>query len=194
MNPSIVNFVYIVASVLFILGIKMLGKAETARKGNAISAVGMLIAVVVTLFDRQILDFADAYSWAILGGSLALGVIIGAFVAKKVKMTSMPEMVALLNGFGGLASLLVGWADYYFKAVANSAAVDTFTKIATVAAVVIGGITFTGSVYAWGKLSGKISGRAKVYAGQKLVNGFVALVTLVAAISFSAWPDSNIAY
>ncbi len=194
MNPSIVNFVYIVASVLFIFGIKMLGKAETARKGNAISAVGMLIAVVVTLFDRQILDFADAYSWAILGGSLALGVIIGAFVAKKVKMTSMPEMVALLNGFGGLASLLVGWADYYFKAVANSAAVDTFAKIATVAAVVIGGITFTGSVYAWGKLSGKISGRAKVYAGQKLVNGFVALVTLVVAISFSAWPDSNIAY
>ena len=93
MSPAIINFVYIVASVLFIIGIKMLGKAETARKGNVISAVGMLIAIVVTLFDRQILDAADPKAWAILAGTLILGTVIGAVIAKKVKMTAMPEMV-----------------------------------------------------------------------------------------------------
>lgn len=196
MSPAIINFVYIVASVLFIIGIKMLGKAETARKGNVISAVGMLIAIVVTLFDRQILDAADPKAWAILAGTLILGTVIGAVIAKKVKMTAMPEMVALLNGFGGLASLLVGFEDFYFKAIANTGfqSIDLFTKASTVAAIIIGGVTFTGSVYAWGKLSGKISGKAKVYVGQKFVNGLVAVLTVVSAIAFSMYPECNIAY
>ena len=184
---AIVNFVYIVSSVLFILGIKMLGKADTARRGNTISALGMLLAVVVTLFDKQILDSADATSWGLLFGGLVFGTIVGVVAAKKVKMTSMPEMVALLNGFGGLASLLVGWADYYYNGVAKaegivgsvekavSGGVPTFTKVATILAILIGGITFTGSVYAWGKLSGKISGKAKVFAGQKAVNASIAV-------------------
>ena len=106
MSQSLINFIYIISSVMFIMGIKMLGKAETARKGNFVSAAGMLVAVLVTLFDRKILDAGDPVSWAILAGSLAVGIIIGVVVAKRVKMTSMPEMVALLNGFGGLASLL----------------------------------------------------------------------------------------
>ena len=189
MNPALVNFVYIIASILFILGIKMLGKAETARKGNTISAVGMLIAVVITLFDKKILDCNDPVSWGLLAGGLFVGALVGAVMAKRVKMTSMPEMVALLNGFGGLASLLVAAAEYYFDMVkAEPAMPDTFSKFAIIATILIGGITFTGSLYAWGKLSGKISGKAKVFAGQKAVNALVALFAVAASVVF-VWAD-----
>ena len=179
-----VNFAYIIASVFFILGIKMLGKAETARKGNFVSAAGMLSAVVVTFFDRQILDAADIKSWCILFGTLALGTLVGAVVAKRVKMTSMPEMVALLNGFGGLASLLVGAGDYYYRGLVKAEDVSLFTMGATIAAIVIGGVTFTGSVYAWGKLSGKFSGRAAVYGGQKFVNASIAVLLVAVSACF----------
>ncbi len=204
--PQFVNFTYIISSVLFILGIKMLGKAETARKGNMVSALGMFIAVVVTLFDKEILDAADATSWALLAGSVVVGTLIGIVSAKKVKMTSMPEMVALLNGFGGLASLLVGWADFYYRGVASSQSVagvvqkavegelSTFTKVATVLAVLIGGITFTGSIYAWGKLSGKISGKAKVFVGQKAFNATLAVLMLVASIAFTVVGNADCAH
>ena len=193
MNPVIINLAYIVSSVLFILGIKMLGKAETARKGNAISAVGMAIAVIFTLFDKKILDAGDAVAWAFVGGGLLLGAAIGIIVAKRVKMTSMPEMVALLNGFGGLASLLVAWAEFHFGDIKGTDA-SVFTKISMISAVLIGGITFTGSVYAWGKLSGKISGRAKVFAGQKALNAIIAIFMLASAVAFTAFADSQAAY
>ena len=194
MNPELINISYIVASVLFIFGIKMLGKAETARKGNLISSLGMLIAVVVTLFDRQILDSKDVASWYVLGICLVLGSLIGAVMAKRVKMTSMPEMVALFNGFGGLASLLVGWEDFYYNGFVKGVEISEFTKIATIAAIIIGGITFTGSLYAWGKLTGKLSGRAQVFSGQKLVNGIIAFALLAAGIAFSIIGDVQTAY
>ncbi len=194
MDQVIVNFVYIISSVLFILGIKMLGKAETARKGNTVSAVGMLLAVIITLFDNNVLDSADAMSWVLLFVGLIAGTGIGAVAAKKVQMTSMPEMVALLNGFGGLASLLVGWADYYFNGVALFSSVETFTKIATIFAILIGGITFTGSVYAWGKLSGKISGKAKVFNGQKMVNAAIAGVMILVSLIFVIVENSTVAH
>ena len=188
MNPAFVNFIYIIASILFILGIKMLGKAETARRGNIVSSVGMLIAVVITLFDKKIIDCSDPTSWGLLAGGLAVGAIIGAVVAKKVKMTAMPEMVALLNGFGGLASLLVAAAEYYFDSVKGQMPSD-FSKFAIIATIFIGGVTFTGSVYAWGKLSGKISGKAKVYPGQKTVNAVVAMLTIAASAVFVVLGD-----
>ena len=99
-NKALVNVVYILASVLFIIGLKMLGSPETARKGNLVSAMGMLIAVVVTLLDQSIID----YKWIVVG--LVLGSLVGVIAAMKVKMTAMPEMVAIFNGFGGIASLL----------------------------------------------------------------------------------------
>ena len=98
----IVNLSYILASMLFIFGLKMLGSPETARRGNLISSSGMLLAVIVTLLDQSIVD----YRWII--GGLCIGASIGYLAATRVKMTSMPEMVALFNGFGGIASLLVG--------------------------------------------------------------------------------------
>jgi H+-translocating NAD(P) transhydrogenase subunit beta len=169
MDTSIlINFFYIVSAIFFIYGIKMLGSATTARKGNRVSAVGM----------------------------------IGIVAAKKVEMTSMPELVALFNGFGGLASLFVGWAEFQKVVDAKAgalgalsfASLDSFTASAIFLAVFIGGITFTGSVYAWGKLSGKISGQAKVFGGQKAFNLIITLGVLIAGILYATAPNGDYAF
>lgn len=164
------NLAYIAASILFILGIKMLGNASTAKRGNLISSGGMLLAVLVTVIGQAIKgDFA--WYWILVG--LIVGGAIGLIAAKKVAMTGMPELVALFNGFGGLASLLVGWAE-----VAKGDDLAGFSQGAVIATILIGGITFTGSMIAWAKLSGKMGGAAIVFPGQKAVNGaiFAALL------------------
>ena len=99
----LINLCYTAAAVLFIFGLKFLGSPATARRGNTISALGMLLAVVVTLLDQAIID----YRWILLG--IVIGSVVGTLAARLVAMTAMPEMVALFNGFGGIASLLVGW-------------------------------------------------------------------------------------
>ena len=100
----LIQFAYVVSAALFIFGLKQLGSPATARRGNTISALGMLVAVVAALLDQGIVDF----QWIVLG--FVVGGAIGGAAARMVQMTSMPEMVALFNGFGGMASLLVGWA------------------------------------------------------------------------------------
>jgi H+-translocating NAD(P) transhydrogenase subunit beta len=158
---------YIVASVLFIVGLKMLGRAETARRGNRVSALGMLVAVVATLVAGG-LD----YTWIIVG--IVAGAAIGGIAARRVQMTQMPEMVALFNGSGGLASMLVGSAEYLRQPDAGAV-----TALAVVLTVLIGGVCFTGSVVAFGKLSERISGRPILFRGQQPVNA--ALLALAAA-------------
>ena len=108
----LIDFGYIVASVLFIIGIKMLGRPERARRGNMVSALGMLIAVVSALFECCL-------SFSLVIGGMVVGACIGVIAARKVKMTFMPQMVAILNGFGGLASLLVGWENYHSMPESN---------------------------------------------------------------------------
>jgi NAD(P) transhydrogenase subunit beta len=185
-SAVLVNLSYIVASILFIFGLKMLGHAQTARRGNMVSALGMLMAVIVTLLDRQIIDF----KWITIG--LVTGGLIGVSVARLVKMTAVPELVALFNGFGGLASFLVGWAEYEKILVEgwgpyllrNPAGNQIFTSIVIILATLIGGVTFTGSLYAYLKLSGRVSGRAKVFEGQWLLNIAVATLIVVSGIAF----------
>ncbi len=176
----LIDLAYIVASILFIFGIKMLGNASTARKGNLLSALGMLIAVVATVFYKEVVDYP-----LILAG-LAIGAVIGWIWAMRVQMTGMPELVALFNGFGGLASVLVGWAEFEFGK--NT---DPVTQIAIYSAILIGGVTFTGSFIAYLKLAGKMSGRPTLFAGQKAVNAvlFIALLALgvVYVMTGSAW-------
>ena len=111
MRDVIITVLYMVSAVLFIRGIKLLGKADTARKGNGMSAVGMLIAVVTVLFEKQVMD-AGVKSYLMIAAAVIVGSIIGAVWAKKVEMTGMPQLVALFNGFGGLSSLLVALAQY----------------------------------------------------------------------------------
>ncbi|MEO0509203.1 MAG: NAD(P)(+) transhydrogenase (Re/Si-specific) subunit beta [Verrucomicrobiota bacterium] len=184
------NFAYIAAAILFVFGIKMLGRAETAQRGNMISAIGMLLAIVVTLFKGG-LDYKLVFGGLILGG------VIGAIAAKRIQMTGMPELVALFNGFGGLASLLVGWAEYQrvvAAAPSDSLALPTFTAAVTILAVLIGGITFTGSMYAWGKLSGKLGGAALTFPGQKAFNALLALGIIATGTAFAIDPSSSFGY
>ena len=182
---------YIVSAVLFILGLKMLGNAATAVRGNTLSACGMLLAVVATLLDQQIVT----YQW-IAAGILAGGAI-GAVAAVRVPMTSMPEFVALFNGTGGLASLLVGWAAYhttvgtYMESPRGEIVVPV---LATFLAVLIGGVTFTGSLIAYAKLAEKIDGKPHLFRGQQIVNGLVVLAVLAAGVIFVINPDSESAY
>ncbi len=173
----LINLSYIVASVLFILGIKMLGSADTARKGNLISAIGMLLAVVVTLLESE-LD----YPWIVAG--LLIGGAAGTVWAKRVQMTGMPELVALLNGFGGFASLLVGWAEYARDKDFAASAYPTFTAFAVIFAILVGGVTFTGSLVAYLKLSGKMSGSAMTFTGQKAINAVILVVLIMVSAVF----------
>jgi len=139
---AIQNIIYIVASILFISGIKMLGKEDTAVKGNFLSALAMFIAVSVTV--------VDVVNPMVLIGGIALGAIIGSTIALKVKMTSIPEMVALFNGFGGLATFLIAWSEF------NSIPDNLFQHILVMTTLYIGGVTFTGSLVAYAKLAEKI--------------------------------------
>ena len=162
------NMSYIIASMLFIFGLKQLGSPETAQRGNLISASGMFLAVLVTLINSQIIS----YEW--LAAGLILGVIVGASAASLVKMTSMPELVALFNGFGGIASLLVGSAEYLG---ANSLGLISLTAIFLT--LIIGGVTFSGSLVAYGKLSEILPGRQITFLGQRIVLIAIFLLSLV---------------
>ena len=145
MDISIVqNIVYIISSILFISGIKMLGKEDTAVKGNFLSALAMLVAVLVT--------FIIVTNPLILIAGIGLGAVVGSLIALKVKMTSIPEMVALFNGFGGLATFLIAWSEY-----ASGVNIPIFQYALILITIYIGGVTFSGSLVAYGKLAEKIN-------------------------------------
>ncbi|MDH3454198.1 MAG: NAD(P)(+) transhydrogenase (Re/Si-specific) subunit beta, partial [Desulfuromonadales bacterium] len=172
----LINLAYTLAAVLFILGLKLLGRPATARRGNTISALGMLLAVVVTLLDQSIID----YRWILLG--MGIGAVIGALAARIVAMTAMPEMVALLNGFGGISSLLVGWV-----ALAQPQP-GSFILLTIFLSILIGGVTFTGSLVAWGKLSERISGRPFIFQGQRQINVLILLANFACGVMFVLYP------
>ena len=176
----LINLTYTLAAVLFILGLKFLGHPATARRGNTVSALGMLLAVVVTLLDQSIID----YRWIMLG--IVIGTVIGALAARMVAMTTMPEMVALLNGFGGISSLLVGWV-----ALAQPHP-GGFILLTIFLSILIGGVTFTGSLVAWGKLSERISGRPMVFYGQRLVNIIILLANFACGVMFVLYPGQSL--
>ncbi|MBU0679530.1 MAG: NAD(P)(+) transhydrogenase (Re/Si-specific) subunit beta [Verrucomicrobia bacterium] len=174
---GLIPYGYIIASVLFIYGLKMLSSARTARKGNLISALGMAIAMGATMAYAGM-----SYHWIIIGG--LIGSAIGAFAAKLVKMTAMPEMVGLFNGFGGLASLLVGWAEYH----GGRASLDLFTVIAIFCTIVIGGVTFSGSLIAYAKLAEKLDGKPVLFKGQQVLNGAILVGLVLGAVLFAIDP------
>ncbi len=166
-----INAVYVVAAILFILGLKLLSKPKTARTGNLLSALGMLVAVLVTLLSKEIVD------WSTIGISVAIGSVIGVFASRLVALTAMPQMVAVFNGLGGGASLLVAW-------VALFGSTYRFVAVAVVLSVVIGGITFAGSGIAWGKLSAVLASKPVLFLGQRFVNAALFLVLVVCAVLF----------
>lgn len=176
-SPFVIELAYVVSAAFFIYGLKLLGSAATARRGNTISAVGMLLAIVAALLDQGIVEYQWIFAGFIVGGA------IGASASRLVQMTAMPEMVALFNGFGGLASLLVG-------AAAISADAGVFTLVTIVLSILIGGVTFTGSLVAYGKLSEKISSAAVQFNGQQMVNSVIIFAIFVCGWLFCLYPET----
>lgn len=183
--PELIQLTYLVATALFILGIKRLGSPATARSGNRMAATGMFIGVVVTLFDQQIVSLNLIIAGVLIGGA------IGAFAAKKVEMTAMPEMVAIFNGFGGGASALVAWGEFSRMEATFFGTQDLVTIGLS---ILIGSITFTGSFVAFGKLKGFISGRPLTFSGQNWFNALLTLTALGLIGWLAAAPTSQVAF
>ncbi len=177
-----VPLLYLASAVLFILGLKGLTKVKTARRGNLTSAVAMLIAVVATLVELGAID----YRWILAG--LAVGAIVGAFAALKVEMTSMPELVALFNGFGGGASALVALAILWLTIVepgrdgTPAAILGGSNALTAFLSILIGTVTLSGSLIAFAKLSGKLRGRPAWLGARNAINSTIALVAIGAGV------------
>ena len=182
MSLELINVFYIAAAVLFIFGLKQLGSPATAVRGNLLSAVGMLIAVLATLLSKDILEF----EW--IAAAAIVGALIGAFAAQRVAMTAMPEMVALFNGSGGVASLLVGWAALYAGGGTH------FTNISILLSILIGGMTLSGSIVAWGKLSEVMASRALVFGAQRLINALILIALVACGVLFMLGPAVDSPY
>ncbi|MDD9828630.1 MAG: NAD(P)(+) transhydrogenase (Re/Si-specific) subunit beta [Deltaproteobacteria bacterium] len=172
---------YLASAVLFILGLRGLSSARSARRGNGMAALGMLVAVAATLAAQDVLRWEWILAGAIIGAS------IGVLAATRVQMTAMPEMVALLNGFGGAASALVAGAELLEARadLLNTPVLDMALAVKLVAIVfgsTIGSITLTGSLIAFGKLSGRLGGAPLVYAGQRIVNALLGAGLLLLCV------------
>lgn len=167
-----VELLYLAAAVLFILGLKMLGSPRSARRGNAFAAAGMLLAIVVTMVDAEIL------SWGEITAGLATGTAIGAVLALRVQMTAMPQLVAAFNGFGGAASALVAAAELDRTNAALSGEIGSVVA----ASLAIGTVTFSGSFIAFGKLQGVLPGRPMGISGQQAVNAMLAAAVVVLSV------------
>ena len=174
-----INIAYVVSAVCFIFGIKMLSHPKTARKGNGIATLGMLVAIAATLYAGEVLDFK------MIGIGMLIGAIIGGFAAQKVEMTQMPQLVAIFNGFGGGASALVASAEFYVQYSNNP---TTFMLVTIVLSVLIGTLTLTGSFIAFGKLQGFISGQPIVYPGQQIINALFVLILVALGYSLVGTP------
>ena len=187
MSETIINVAYVAAAALFILGLKGLTHPRTAVRGNLLGASAMLLAVVVTLLDRRILSFE-----VVLGG-MVLGAAVGAFLALRIQMTAMPQLVAVLNGFGGAASALVAGAAL-FEVVAAGTVEGMQFHVSTATSGLIGGLTFTGSLVAFGKLQGIISGNSVTFPGQKILNVLLASACVGLATMLVLQPGMTVWY
>ena len=198
MSDIAIKILYMISCIFFIRGIKLLGKTDTARKGNAYSAVGMLIACITVLIQKDVMSafstdaaawggnplLANGYCWIIV--AVLIGTIIGAIWSKKVQMTGMPELVALFNGFGGLSSLLVALTQYIAAEKG-----DYFTAVSLGLTIAIGAVAFTGSLVAWGKLSGKMTFKGWVIPAKNAVNGVLCVLGLISIIAYSFFTSDN---
>ena len=176
------NILYLFAAILFILGIKGLTRIKTAGRGNLLSAMGMLVAVIATLLKMQLGDealgiLAGQIGWSYIIAGVVVGGLIGAILAKTIKMTAMPQFVALFNGFGGGASVMVA-LSYSVAKILSGTPIGSFDMLTVILSLIIGSVTFTGSLVAFGKLQGFISGKPILFPGNKLLNLALALAVI----------------
>ena len=185
MQQSLITIAYIAASALFILSLGGLSRQETARRGNLYGILGMLIALVATAAGMA------TGGLPVLAGALVPGLIIGAILASRVQMTSMPQLVAMLHSFVGLAAVLVGFATYLGPHAEMSAGEKNLHLAEIFIGVCIGAITFTGSVIAFAKLQGTISGKPLLLPGRHIINLLMLAVTIVLAVLFITAPGES---
>jgi NAD(P) transhydrogenase subunit beta len=171
-----IDFAYLVTGVCFIMGLRYMNTPKTARLGNAVSIVGMAIALVATGFN---LDWTDSWWIALVG--LGAGAAVGIYAARAVKMTAMPQMVAIFNGAGGGAAAMVASAEF-LKLNPSTEAVPLDLGITSVLTTIIGAISFTGSIIAFLKLQEVMTGRPIVYPGQQVVNALLALIAIAGVV------------
>jgi len=174
-STTLIQFAYLVAAVLFILGLRNLSSPQTASRGNRMAALGMLIAIVATLLVQDVIDYTIVFAGVVVGS------LIGAVTAMRIQMTAMPQMVALLNGFGGAASMLVASAEVSSRISTQSVPLGIVPG-AIVVSVLIGGVTLTGSLIAFAKLQELMKGAPIQYPAQQYINALIALVTLGACV------------
>jgi len=186
MTDALIKLFYLLAAVLFIFGLKRLSSPATARSGNWLASLGMLIAIVVTLVFQEILGWREIFI------GMAVGSLVGGIFARTVKMTGMPQMVALLNGFGGGASALVASAEYFNYLQAGEGIPLNF-GVAIQLSVLIGTLTFTGSLIAFGKLQELVTGKAVTYPLQKTLNGIILIGTIGLAVWLMVEPNNPMA-
>ncbi|MBA2476202.1 MAG: NAD(P)(+) transhydrogenase (Re/Si-specific) subunit beta, partial [Actinobacteria bacterium] len=171
-RATLIDSAYLLTAVAFIVALKRLSSPATARSGNLIGAAGMLLAIVATLIQHDVVSV-----WQIALG-MTVGAVVGAVAAQRVKMTAMPQMVALFNGVGGGAAALVAFAEFHREAPA-AGRIEASVAVSILLSAVIGAVSFSGSLVAFGKLQELVSGRPVVYPRQKLGNGLL-LVSLLA--------------
>ncbi|MGB7781081.1 MAG: NAD(P)(+) transhydrogenase (Re/Si-specific) subunit beta, partial [Pseudolabrys sp.] len=179
MNPNLVALLYLVAGVLFILALRGLSSPDSSRRGNLFGMIGMAIAVLTTLGSHPP---ANPLSWGLVIGGIAIGGSIGAVIARRVPMTSMPELVAAFHSLVGMATVLVAGAAFYAPAafdIGTHGHIHGSSLIEMSLGVAIGAVTFTGSVIAFLKLSGRMSGKPIMLPGRHIIN-----VALAAALIF----------
>ena len=176
MSGSLATVSYIAATILFILSLGGLSNPETSRRGNLLGIIGMAIAVLATVFGPQVTP--SGFAWIV--GAMAVGATIGLYAARVVRMTQMPELVALMHSLVGVAAVLVGFANYIDPAAAGqfTGAEKTIHEIEIYIGILIGAVTFSGSLIAFGKLAGKISGKPVLLPGRHFLNlaGLVVVI------------------
>ncbi len=191
MNTNLVDLIYLISAVFFILGIKGLTKPKTAVRGNMLSAIGMLIAVVITLLDKSIVSYEYIIAGVLVGGA------VGGIMATRIQMTSMPQMIALLNGCGGGASLGLAAASYLLTSGGGGYESGVMGGIAVsfvMLTVLIGSVTMTGSLVAFAKLQELISGQSIGFKGIKFLNAalFISAITMLGMLCFD--PTNSILF
>ncbi|MBT8043954.1 MAG: Re/Si-specific NAD(P)(+) transhydrogenase subunit beta [Verrucomicrobiae bacterium] len=178
MSEGITTACYIIAAILFILSLGGLSDQEKARRGNLFGIIGMLLAVGATLFN------ASVGNYGVIVVVVVIGAIIGAVMAKRVQMTAMPELVAMLHSFVGLAAVLVGFATFLDESHAYTGAEKTIHDVEIFLGILIGAVTFTGSVVAFGKLSGKIGGAPLLLPARHFLNILILIACIVLGVMF----------
>ena len=181
MNLDIIHIIYLFASVTFILGLKMLSNPKTARNGNILAAAGMIVAILGTIFLHE--GEVNSLIYGLIFGAIGIGTGVGWLTAKRVQMTKMPELVSLFNGMGGACAALIGLVEFHHN-------LDNPTNVAIIlAGMVIGSVSFSGSIIAWAKLNGSLKNAIRL-PKYNILNTLI-LIGLFAYSAFIVWSGTN---